>query len=71
VIYLTEEKGISELPQKRITISDEAIPFVARGGRIFHRLVVRSDPGIEDGEHVLVVDRRDNPLGTVRVFAAQ
>jgi len=38
-------------------ISDAAVPFVARGGRLFSGQVIASDPGIEDGELALVVDK--------------
>jgi archaeosine-15-forming tRNA-guanine transglycosylase len=44
------------------------VPFVARGGRVFSRQVIASDPGIEDGEEVLIVDRKNSPLRMVQVF---
>jgi archaeosine-15-forming tRNA-guanine transglycosylase len=53
---------------RKVMISDAAVPFVARGGRLFSRQVVNSDPGIENGEEVLVVDRKNNPLRTVQIF---
>ncbi|RQW79744.1 MAG: pseudouridine synthase [Methanothrix sp.] len=52
---------------RKVTISDAAVPFVARGGRLFSRQIVDSDPGIEDGEEVLVVDRKNSPLRTVQI----
>lgn len=55
-------------PARRIVIKDAAVPFVARGGRIFSRQVINSDPGIEDGEVVEVTDKRNRPLNPVQVF---
>ncbi len=52
----------------KVVVSDAAVPFIARGGRLFSGQVVGSDPGIEDGEEVLVVDRRNNPIRKVRIF---
>ena len=52
----------------KVMISDAAVPFVARGGRVFSRQVIASDPGIEDGEEVLIVDRKNNPLRMVQIF---
>jgi archaeosine-15-forming tRNA-guanine transglycosylase len=55
-------------PISRVVISDAAVPFIARGGRLFSRQVIASDPGIEDGEEVLVVDKRNNPISAVQIF---
>ena len=52
----------------KVVVSDAAVPFIARGGRLFSGQVISSDPGIEDGEEVLVVDKRNNPLRKVRIF---
>ena len=52
----------------RVVISDAAVPFVARGGRLFSGQVIVSDPGIEDGEQVLVVDKKNNPIRMVQIF---
>ncbi len=52
----------------RVVVSDEAVSFIARGGRLFSGQVRDSDPGIEDGEEVLVVDKRNHPLGMVQVY---
>ena len=59
----TDESSIS-----KIVVSDAAIPFIARGGRLFSGQVIDSDPGIEDGEEVLVVDRKNSPLGMVLIY---
>jgi archaeosine-15-forming tRNA-guanine transglycosylase len=52
----------------KVVVSDAAVPFIARGGRLFSGQVIDSDPGIEDGEEVLVVDKKNNPLGRVQVY---
>jgi archaeosine-15-forming tRNA-guanine transglycosylase len=56
------------VPLKKVVISDAAMPFVARGGRVFPGQVIAHDQGIEDREEVLVLDMKNNPLGTVQVF---
>jgi len=30
--------------------------------------VLASDPGIEDGEQVLAVDRRNNPIRVIQIY---
>lgn len=65
---MPETEKCNETPIRKVVVSDEAVPFVARGGRLFTGQVVASDPGIEDGDEVLVVDKKDNPLSTVKVF---
>jgi archaeosine-15-forming tRNA-guanine transglycosylase len=57
-----------ETPMSRVMISDSAVPFVARGGRLFSGQVILSDPGIESGEEVLVVDRKNRPIKTMQIF---
>jgi archaeosine-15-forming tRNA-guanine transglycosylase len=52
----------------RVVISDAAVPFVARGGRLFIGQVITSDPGIENGEEVLVVDKKNNPIRRLQIF---
>jgi archaeosine-15-forming tRNA-guanine transglycosylase len=59
---------IDSSPMSRVVVSDAAAPFIARGGRLFSRQVLESDPGIEDGEKVLVVDRKNKPLGIVQIY---
>jgi predicted ribosome-associated RNA-binding protein Tma20 len=53
----------------RVVISDAAVPFIARGGRLFSGQVIASDPGIDDGEEVLLVDKRNNPIRMVKIYA--
>ncbi len=59
---------VSESSINRVTIKDAAVPFIARGGRLFSGQVVASDPGIEDGERVMVVDRKNNPIRMIQIF---
>jgi len=65
---MSETETACESPIRRVVIKDAAVPFVARGGRVFSRQVMNSDPGIEDGEFVQVVDRNNRPLREVQVF---
>lgn len=59
---------VDESPISRVVVSDAAAPFIARGGRLFSGQVLKSDPGIEDGEEVLVVDKKNKLLGRVQVY---
>lgn len=59
---------VSESSISRVTIKDAAVPFIARGGRLFSGQVVASDPGIEDRERVMVVDRKNNPIRMIQIF---
>ncbi len=59
---------VCESSISKVVVSDAAVPFIARGGRLFSGQVISSDPGIEDGEEVLVVDKRNNPLRKVQIF---
>lgn len=49
-------------------IKDVAVPFVARGGCVFPGQVMTSDPGIENGDVVEVMDSHDHPIHSVQVF---
>ena len=54
--------------QKKVVISDEAVPFVARGGRVFGRQVIDADLDIEDRDIVVVVDKRDHVITTAQAL---
>ena len=54
--------------RKRLVISDAAVPFVARGGRVFGHQVINADLDIADGEEVLVVDRNNHVITTARAM---
>ncbi len=56
------------IPKKMLVISDAAVSFVARGGRIFGGQVIDADPGIVDGEEVLVVDKNNRIITTARAM---
>ncbi|HNX39653.1 MAG TPA: pseudouridine synthase [Methanothrix sp.] len=58
----------SESSLSRVVISDAAVPFVSRGGRLFSGQVEASDPGIEDGELVLAVDKKNNPIRVMQIY---
>jgi uncharacterized protein with predicted RNA binding PUA domain len=53
-------------PRLRVFASEEAVPFVARGGTLFARHVIDVDSEIRAGEEVLVVDERDRLVATGR-----
>ncbi len=53
-------------PVLRVTVSDEAAPFIAEGRSAFARHVIHVDPGLRAGEEVLVVDKNDRLLATGR-----
>ncbi len=57
-------------PRLRVTVSDEAAPFVAKGGNVFAKHVQSVDPDIRAGEEVLVVDGRDMLLATGKAVLA-
>jgi archaeosine-15-forming tRNA-guanine transglycosylase len=63
MMYEADESSIS-----KVVVSDAAVPFIARGGMLFSGQVVASDPGIENGEEVLLVDRKNNPLRRVQIY---
>jgi predicted RNA-binding protein (TIGR00451 family) len=52
----------TKIPKRRLVVSDAALAFVARGGRIFARQVIDADLDIVEGEDVLVVDKKGNAL---------
>jgi archaeosine-15-forming tRNA-guanine transglycosylase len=52
----------------KVVVSDAAVSFIARGGRLFSGQVIDSDPRIEEGEEVLLVDRKNNPLRRVQIY---
>lgn len=51
-------------PRLRVVASDDAAPFVARGGNLFAKHVLCVDLDIRAGEEVLVVDSQDLLLAT-------
>ena len=61
-------ENVTPRRRKRLVISDAAVPFVARGGRVFGRQVIDADLDIENGEEVLVVDRNNHVITTARAM---
>lgn len=57
-------------PRLRVTASDDAAPFVVKGGNLFARHVIGLDPDIRAGEEVLVVDGKDQLLATGKAVLA-
>ncbi len=57
-------------PMLRVTASDDAAPFIAKGGNLFARHVMCLDPDIRAGEEVLVVDKKDLLLATGKAVLA-
>jgi conserved protein with predicted RNA binding PUA domain len=51
-------------PHLRVVASEEAAPFVAKGGNLFAKHVLGVDGEIRAGEEVLVVDSEDRLLAT-------
>jgi uncharacterized protein with predicted RNA binding PUA domain len=57
-------------PRLRVTVSEDAAPFVVKGGNVFAKHVLSVDPGIRAGEEVLVVDAQDRLLATGKAILA-
>ena len=57
-------------PRLRVTVSEDAAPFVVKGGNVFAKHVLSVDPRIRAGEEVLVVDVQDNLLATGKAILA-
>lgn len=55
-------------PRLRVTVNDEAAPFVAQGKTVFAKHVVAADPEIRPAEEVLVVDSKDRLLASGRAL---
>lgn len=51
-------------PRLRVTVDDDAAPFVARGKTVFAKYVTAADTEIRPAEEVLVVDSSDRLLAT-------
>jgi uncharacterized protein with predicted RNA binding PUA domain len=59
-----------DAPRLRVVASDDAAPFIAKGGNLFAKHVLRADCDIRAGEEVLVVDGRDRLLATGKAVLA-
>ncbi|MCK9566095.1 MAG: pseudouridine synthase [Methanothrix sp.] len=56
--------ALMESPHLRVVASEDAAPFVAKGGNLFAKHVLSVDREIRAGEEVLVVDALDRLLAT-------
>jgi len=65
---MSERNVESEMPSKRLVVSDEAVAFVSRGGHIFLQQVIGVDPDIHSGEIVQIVDRRNHLLTVAKAI---
>jgi len=65
---MSEIERTGRAPLRRVVVNDAAVPFLARGGRLFSRQIIQSDSGLEDGEIVQVTDRKNNVLGTTQIY---
>jgi uncharacterized protein with predicted RNA binding PUA domain len=59
-----------DAPRLRVVASDDAVPFVAKGGNLFAKHVQGVDCEIRAGEEVLVVDAQDRLLATGKAVLA-
>ncbi len=57
-------------PRLRVTVRDDAAPFVAQGRSVFAKHIVAADPEIRPAEEVLVVDQRDGLLASGKALLA-
>ena len=46
-------------PQLRVTINDDAVPFVKEGKSVFAKFVIDCDPDLVPGDECLIVDTKD------------
>ncbi len=53
---------------KKVVVSDAAIPFVARGGRIFSKQVLIADPDVDVGDEVIVLDKNNRIISVARAY---
>ncbi len=60
--------GALRAPRLRVTVSDDAVPFVQMGKTVFAKYVTAADPEIRPAEEVLVVDSRDRLLASGRAL---
>lgn len=57
-------------PRLRVVASDDAAPFVAKGGNLFAKHVLSVDAMVRAGDEVLVTDGRDRLLATGKAVLA-
>lgn len=57
-------------PRLRVAVSDDAAPFIVKGGNVFAKHVLGVDPDIRAGEEVLVVNGQDGLIATGKAVLA-
>ncbi len=57
-------KEVIPYPRYRIIVDEEAAPFIKDGANVFSKFVLEIDNNLRAYEEVLIVDSRDNLLGT-------
>jgi 7-cyano-7-deazaguanine tRNA-ribosyltransferase len=55
-------------PLLRVTVNDDAVPFVRDGKSVFSKFVSGCDPGLRLGDECLIVDGQDALLGVGRLL---
>ncbi|MGD0250082.1 MAG: tRNA guanosine(15) transglycosylase TgtA [Thermoplasmata archaeon] len=70
--YRGAERLRAVLPpgRERVTVSDDALPFVRGGRSLFSRFVVSADPALVPGSTALLVDRSDTLVAVGRLLLA-
>ena len=55
-------------PHMRVSVTDDAVPFVSDGRNVFCQFVTSCDPELRPMEEVIVTDSADRPVATGRAF---
>ncbi|NLI62937.1 MAG: pseudouridine synthase [Methanosarcinaceae archaeon] len=59
-----------EKPNLRVSVADEAVPFVSGGKTAFAKHVLSVDPKLRAGEEIIVTDKNDNLIATGQLLLA-
>ncbi|MDV0445433.1 hypothetical protein MmiAt1_10110 [Methanimicrococcus sp. At1] len=62
--------GYLEAPAMRVSVVDDAAPFVAKGKTAFCKHVISVDPNVRAMEEILVTDKEDKLLATGQLALA-
>ncbi len=55
-------------PRHRVTVMEDVVPFIRKGGNVFAKHVASVDPELRPEEEVLVVDNKDELLAVGKSF---
>ncbi len=58
--------GASPAPRNRVSVTEEAVPYVSEGSNAFAKFIVRVDPRIRPRDEVVLTDTDDRLLGVGR-----